>query len=317
VKLGPAGRLIDVGGHRLHLTSAGAGGPVVICDAALAGTSVSWTLTTPGIARCTRVICYDRAGLGWSEAGPMPRTAGRCADELHVLLERAGVPAPYLLVGHSFGGLIMQIFAARFRSDTAGLVLVDPAHPEDWIHPAPKEQVLIDRGVRLCRQGSVAARLGIARLVASLVTAGALTPAWAVVKFVTGGRLTERDEGILTPIWKLPADARRPLVHFWTRRKFFDALGSHIGTISTSAAETLDARANGYGDLPLVTISSTDPGEYRLRQQDALARLSTQGRHIVAPRSSHWIPLDEPQLVVSIVQTMHASLTSRAHTRPA
>jgi pimeloyl-ACP methyl ester carboxylesterase len=317
VKLVPPGRLIDVGGHRMHITSAGAGGPPVICDAALAGTSVSWTLTTPGIARFARVCCYDRAGLGWSDAGPMPRTAGRCADELRELLERAGVPGPYLLVGHSYGGLIVQIFAARFRADTAGLVLVDPAHPEEWIHPAPKEQALIDRGVRLCRQGSVAARAGIARVVGWLVTAGALAPAWTVVKFATGGRLTERDEGILTPIWKLPAEARRPLIHFWTRRKFFDALGSHIESISTSAAETLAARANGFGDLPLVTISSTDPGEYRLRQQEALARLSTRGQHLIAPQSSHWIPLDEPQLVVSIVETMHASLTSRAHTRPA
>jgi pimeloyl-ACP methyl ester carboxylesterase len=306
--LSPAGRLVDVGGFRLHITSAGSGGPTVVCDAALAGSTVSWTLTAPGVARFARICCYDRAGLGWSDPGPMPRTAGRSADELRVLLDRAGEQPPYLLVGHSFGGLVMRIFAARYRADTAALVLVDPAHPEDWVKPAPKEQMLIDRGVRLCRQGAVAARFGLTRFVSLLVAAGALGPAWAIVKLVTGGRLSARDEGILTPMWKLPPGARRPLRYVWTQRKFFESLGSHIGSIGVSARETLDASAGSYGDLPLVTISSTDPGEYRLRQQDALARLSTRGRHIVASRSSHWIPLDEPQLIVSVIEELHARL---------
>ena len=84
----------------------------------------------------------------------MPRTAGRVADELRALLERGGVAPPFVLVGHSFGGLVMRIFAARHRADVAGLVLVDPAHPEDWVTPAPKEQIKIDRGVRLCRYGA-------------------------------------------------------------------------------------------------------------------------------------------------------------------
>lgn len=317
MKLRSPGRLIDLGGFRLHITEAGHGEPIVVCDAALAGSAVSWTLVAPAIASFARICCYDRAGLGWSDAGPMPRTAGRAADELRLLLEHAGERGPFLLVGHSYGGLVMQIFASRYRADTAGLVLVDPAHPEDWIKPAPKEQVLIDRGVWLCRKGSLAARVGIARLVAWLASAGALTPAWAIVELITGGRLSTRDEGILTPIWKLPVEARRPLMHFWTHRKFFDALGSHIGTIDMSAAETLEARRDGYGDLPLVTISSTDPGEYRLRQQDALARLSTRGRHIVAPQSSHWIPLDAPQVIVAVVEDLHTNLLARAHSRPA
>jgi len=278
---------------------------------------VSWTLAAPEIARFTRVCCYDRAGLGWSDPGPMPRTAGRSADELRRLLDRAGEPEPYLLVGHSFGGLVMRIFASRYRAETAGLVLVDPAHPEDWVKPAPKEQVLIDRGVWLCRQGALAARIGVARLVSLFVAVGALRPAWAVVRLVTGGRLSARDEGILTPMWKLPAEARRPLRYFWTRRKFFESLGSHIESIRVSAAETLDAEADGYGDLPLVTISSTDPGEYRLRQQDALARLSTRGRHIVAPNSGHWIPLDQPQVVVSAISELLAALASPPRSRSA
>jgi len=275
-------------------------------EAALGGSSISWSLIQPAVARQTRVCSYDRAGFGWSEAGPMPRTAGRVADELRVLLDRGGVPPPFVLVGHSFGGLVMRIFAARHRSEVAGLVLVDPAHPEDWVRPAPKEQVKIDRGVRLCRSGATAARFGAARLVSGLVTLGLFGVARGLARVVSRGGLSREDEGILAPLWKLPPEARKPLRQFWTQEQFFDALGGQIASISTSAAETLEAAGNGYDDLPLITISSTDPGDYRLRQQDLLARLSRRGQHIVASNSGHWIPLDQPQVVIDAIREVLA-----------
>jgi pimeloyl-ACP methyl ester carboxylesterase len=311
-RLPAPGRLIDVGGFRLHLNCSGQGSPSVILDAALGGSSVSWTLVQPHLARVTRVCSYDRAGFGWSDAGPMPRTAGRMVDELRLLLARGGVPPPFVLVGHSFGGVVMRVFASRYRSEIAGLVLVDPAHPEDWVKPAPKEQVKINRGVRLCRQGATAARLGLARVVSLLVSTGAFSLARAIVKVVSRGGLSREDEGILAPISKLPPEARQPLKQFWTEAKFFDALGSQIESICISAADAMAASAHGYGDLPLVTISSTDPGEYRLRQQEALAHLSTRGRHIVASNSGHWIPLDEPDLVVQVIREVVDQVRSAA-----
>jgi pimeloyl-ACP methyl ester carboxylesterase len=298
------GRLVDVGGFRLHLNGLGSGGPTVVLDAALGGSSVSWALVQPEVARFTRVCSYDRAGFGWSDAGPLPRTAGRIAGELRTLLDRAGETPPFVLVGHSFGGLVARVFASRYPADVAGLVLVDTAHAEDWATPAPKERAKIDRGVRLCRQGSKAARLGIARAVGWLVGWGALAPARALTRLVSRGGLSREDEGILAPIWKLPREARRPLRHFWTQPKFFDALGSQIESICASAAEVVEADAAGYGDVPLVTISQADPGEYRLRQQEALARRSTRGLHIVAGSSGHWIPLEEPDLVVSVIREL-------------
>jgi pimeloyl-ACP methyl ester carboxylesterase len=264
-------------------------------------------LVAPGVAAFARAVSYDRAGLGWSEAGPLPRTAGRAAEELRRLLDAAGVPPPFILVGHSYGGLVMRIFAARYPADTSALLLVDPAHPEDWVRPAPKEQARIDRGVRLCRYGELACRYGLAKVVSWLVGAGAMAPTWALVRIFTQGELSARDEGILAPMLKLPREARQPLRRFWTQRKFFEALGSHIESISESAAETLAASAGGYGDLPLVTVSSTNPGDYRIGQQDALARLSTRGRHLVATNSSHWIPLDQPELIVALLRTLTAS----------
>jgi pimeloyl-ACP methyl ester carboxylesterase len=298
----PPGRLIDIGGHRLHVCATGLAAPAVVFDAALGGSSVSWTYVQRDVATFARAITYDRAGFGWSDPGPLPRTAGRVATELHALLRAAGEQPPFVLVGHSFGGLVMRIFAQRYRDETAGLVLVDPAHPEDWVHPAPKEQALIDRGTALCRQGARIARSGVARVISGLVGMGALAPARALVGLVTRGGFSIRDEHILAPMWKLPPEARRPLRYFWTQPRFYEALGSQIASISTSAAETLEAAGNGYGDLPLVTISSTDPGDHRLRQQEALARLSTRGRHIIAAKSGHWIPLDEPAIVVRMIR---------------
>lgn len=298
------GMLVDVGGHRLHVVRAGEGRPTVVFDAALGGSSLSWSLVQPAIAQHTATCAYDRAGFGWSELGPPPRTAGRIADELGILLDRAGADPPFLLVGHSFGGLVMRIFAARRRTDVAGIVLVDPAHPEDWVNPAPKERVKIDRGVTLCRHGASAARLGMARLVSVLAELGAITFARALVKVVSRGGLSREDEGILAPLWKLPPPARRPLRHFWSQERFYLALGSQIESICVSAAETLEASREGYGELPLVTISSTDPGDYRLRQQEALARLSTRGRHMVASNSGHWVPLDQPEVVIAAILEM-------------
>jgi len=242
----------------------------------------------------------------------MPRTAGRMASELRVLLDRGGVAPPFVLVGHSFSGLVMRIFASRYRPEVIGLVLVDPAHPEDWVRPAPKEQLEIDRGVRLCRHGATAARLGLARMVRALVGLGAFGAARALAKVVSRGGLSREDEGILAPVWKLPVEARKPLRQFWTQEKFYIALGSHIESICVSAAETLEASAGGYGDLPLVTISSTNPGDYRFRQQEALSRLSTRGRHIVASNSGHWIPLDQPGVVISAIRDVLADATAEA-----
>jgi pimeloyl-ACP methyl ester carboxylesterase len=306
----PPGQLVDVGGFKLHVHALGSRGPAVVFDAALGGSSISWTFVQPPVGAFARAVAYDRAGFGWSDGGPMPRTAGRAADELRVLLDRAGERPPFVVVGHSFGGLVMRIFAARYRADVAGIVLVDPARPEDWLTPAPKEQAKIDRGVRLCRHGAIASRLGLARVVSELVGLGAVGPARRLVDAISRGDIGADADWLLAPLWKLPPEARKPLRGFWTRPKFYEALGSQIATISESARETIDASRGGYGDVPLVTISMTDPGDHQLRYQDALARQSTRGRHVIASHSGHWIPLDEPGLIVQEIKTIHDEVRS-------
>ena len=162
--------------------------------------------------------------------------------------------------------------------------------------------------MQLCRHGARAARLGLAKLVLALVGMGALGTARALVALASRGGLRREDEGILAPFWKLPLKTRRLVKRFWTEPKFYEALGSQIESISVSAAETLEASREGYRDLPLVTISSTNPGEHRRRKQDELACLSSRGRHVIAPNSGHWIPLDEPQLVADVIIEMMRTL---------
>ena len=124
------GRLVDVGGHRLHLHCSGQGSPTVVLDTGLGMPSASWVLVQPVVAQWTRVCAYDRAGYGFSDLGPTPRTSQRIVEELHALLDRAGEPAPYVLAGHSFGGFTIRLFASRYPSQVAGLVLIDASHED-------------------------------------------------------------------------------------------------------------------------------------------------------------------------------------------
>ncbi len=124
------GQLVDIGTHRLHIYCLGSGKPTVIMDAGLGGLSLEWLPIQAALAEHVKTCVYDRAGYGWSDPGPSPRTSSRIADELFVLLNEAQIEGPYVLVGHSFGGYNMQLFASRYQYATAGLVLVDSSHAE-------------------------------------------------------------------------------------------------------------------------------------------------------------------------------------------
>jgi pimeloyl-ACP methyl ester carboxylesterase len=128
--LRPRGELFDVGGHMLHIQCEGEGRPVVVLDAGLGGASSDWRKVQPELATTNRTCIYDRAGYGRSDSGPPPRTSGRIAAELRTLLMLAELPPPYLLVGHSFGGFNVRLFAGLFPTDTAGVVLIDSPHEE-------------------------------------------------------------------------------------------------------------------------------------------------------------------------------------------
>ena len=124
------GEVVDVGGYSMHLYCTGEGGgaaPTVVMDSGLGGTVLDWHLVQPEVAQFARVCTYDRAGMGWSEPGAQPRTSQQIVEELHDLLGNAGVQGPYVLVGHSFGGTNVQLYASQYPNEVAGMVLVDSA----------------------------------------------------------------------------------------------------------------------------------------------------------------------------------------------
>lgn len=131
-------RMVEIEpGRRLHLVCQGQGGPTVILEAGLGDTSAAWHLVQPEVARVTRVCAYDRAGLGLSDPGPMPRTSSAIAGDLHALLHRAELSPPYVIVAHSMGALGALLFADRHLPELAGMVLVDPSFADQAETLAP------------------------------------------------------------------------------------------------------------------------------------------------------------------------------------
>ncbi|HKB35098.1 MAG TPA: alpha/beta hydrolase, partial [Gemmataceae bacterium] len=126
----PPGRLVDVGGYKLHAHVTGKGDPAVALIAGAGDFSFDWGLVQPGISRFARTCSYDRAGAAWSDLGPTPRTMRQEAHELHALLIAAGIKPPYVLVDHSVGGLILRVYAEHYPADVAGAVLVDGTHED-------------------------------------------------------------------------------------------------------------------------------------------------------------------------------------------
>jgi pimeloyl-ACP methyl ester carboxylesterase len=304
-KYPPPGQMVDVGGYRLHLYSAGDDGPTVVFDAALGGSCLSWAHVQPEVAKFARTLSYDRAGMGWSDVGPDPRTAQQIVEELRALLHRGGVPGPYVLVGHSFGGFTARLYAARYPREVAGMVLVDVPDASEWLHnPVQKQRAAI--GAQLSRRGVLVARLGIARLVAHMITSGARDAARSSVSFITGGILRGHADRIIAPLVRVPAEFRPILQSFWTHPKFYAALAGQMECMSETAAQL--ENAGGLGDMPLVVLTASDPSPARRAEQDAVAQLSSRGRHLIATRSGHWIQLDQPELVIEAVRLVVSQL---------
>jgi pimeloyl-ACP methyl ester carboxylesterase len=172
------GQLIDVGGHWLHLRCTGAGTPTVVLEPGAGEMSSNLGWITPAVARETRVCVYDRAGRGWSEPAATAQDGAQIATDLHTLLERGHVPGPYVLAGHSFGGLYVLTFAARYPDEVAGMVLVDSTAPASAANPGALSPGHggSDNGMsRVSVLYSTAARLGLARLYAEFAW-GSLPP---------------------------------------------------------------------------------------------------------------------------------------------
>ena len=279
------GRLVDIGGRRLHVIERGGGGPTVIMESGGGASSVLWWPLQNRLAAQTTVLTYDRAGLGWSDPAPLPRTIEDRADDLARMLERAGATPPYVLVGLSYGGPVIRVFAARHADRVAGMVFVDIAHEE--VFRRPGAQTYLRRFVRLLRTAGILARIGLLRLL--------------------------RIRGIPTAATALPfSEEQQKILHArYPRAQAFAAGADEFQSMYRIADAMAGLGApHSLGELPVAVVSHGQPfpGPFAVLEQghtegqQALAALSSQGILVVAGNSSHAVPLEQPQVVIEAIE---------------
>ena len=310
--LPPPGRLIDVGGWRLHLNCTGqvrSSQPTIILEAGVGDFSVEWSLVQPGVAKFARVCSYDRAGDGWSELGPHPRTFRQIVFELHTLLAKGDVKSPLVLVGHSYGGWLVRLYTSTYPADVAGMVLVEAGADDPWrmvgngktVHsselvkgvPIPSVQAanplrLADIPPQALRQMQAAAQQA---------TAHANEP----------------------PREKLPPDAQRMRQWALARVEHVAAAVNplEIEELAALRAERLRSQ-HALDDRPLIVLTrgvaeENGPNARALEQEHrqdhaAIATMSRRGKLVVAAHSGHHIQIDEPELVIQAIRDVLAAL---------
>jgi pimeloyl-ACP methyl ester carboxylesterase len=271
------GELVDVGLYQLHIDCTGSGFPAVILESGLGDTYISWRKVQPQIAQFARVCSYDRAGLGFSDYTRHPSTSKYFVPELHTLLHNAGIPPPYVLVGHSMGGFDVRLYASLYRDEVAGMVLVDSSHPEQRKRLPPALNDMDATWLREQEFMEFTMPFGIPRLLG-----------------FCGG------EG----------EVRAAECNFHTVRESV----AELKAVSESAAEA--ATAGKLGDMPLAVLSE-DPDQPQpdlpedllkpasdawQQMQEELAQLSTRSTRVIAKNSGHFIQFDRPDVVIEAVR---------------
>jgi len=280
------GKMVDVGGYKLHMIDEGTGGPVIVIDAGLGQNSFYWALVYPEIAKFTRVVVVDRAGHNWSDASPLVRTSENIVKELHAILKNGNVPEPYILVGHSFGGLNVRLYASTYSDEVAGVVLVDASHENQNIHFANMSRF----GDTWSDWKTYCERyLGVERFI--------------------------RQRAAQQPDWKksiemIPEEIQNTYLASRLTSKFMEAKIGEANNFGLSC-DQLQLDGGLIGDKPLVVITAgkkkslTDEKKKAWHDlQTDLVLKSSQGTQVFAERSGHNINIEQPEIIVDVVRKM-------------
>jgi pimeloyl-ACP methyl ester carboxylesterase len=304
VKYPPTGKLVDAGGHLLHINVQGKGGPAVIMENGSGDFSFIWSLVQPAVSKFTTTISYDRAGYAWSEPGPMPRTGRQLALELHTALHNAGVKGPYILVGQSFGGFVVRSFALFYPGEVAGMVLVDALNENERI-------MINDKPTRIREFAK-----------------GLKAPAPRVMTRKSKNKTAAKKDTVALnttiepPLDRLPANVQK--MQIWAQSQL-DYIPAASGEMTWSPEDVANLYANrgkpGYtlGNKPLIVLSkgkggygnrpdSTELETDRLKLQAQLAHLSTNSKHIVDKNSGHNIHIEDPALVIKSIKEVYEAV---------
>jgi len=300
----PIGKLVDLGGHRLHVNCSGKGEPVVVVENGLGDFSFDWILVQEKVSRFTRICTYDRAGYAWSDPGPKPRTFAQLNLELHDALEKLGEKGPFVLVGHSYGGPVMINFANVYAKDTAGMVLVDSAH----------------EGIRVGVGGKQTMKLGVNAQTRDIPSAHE-EMAEADRAGPHGG---DPAPAKLDRVYKrLPVRDQKLQLWAQTQPALEDAESSQREWSEVYFAWWLARQGEGsLGKFPLVVLSRADGGytedldvpaaqmeKERKEGQEKLFQLSTNSRQFII-RSGHNMELEAPDDVSSAIRRVVDAIRS-------
>jgi pimeloyl-ACP methyl ester carboxylesterase len=291
---------VEVRGRRIHLVESGAGTPVVVLESGIAASCLNWTNIHSEIAHFTRVCSYDRASLGWSDPAETPRVASNLVDELHELLNAANISGPYVLVGHSYGGVLVRAYAAKYPGEVAGLVLVDPLPASEWMQPSEEQVRILRWGIRLARRGAFLARLGIVRISLTILSAGGRTVPKLVAR-LSSGQAESTLSRLVGEVQKMPRQTWPMIKAHWCQPKGFLGMSEYFKCLPQSAAQAA-ALPDPSPHIPLVVLSASNSTPAQLAERTAMASHSSHGAHIVAEKSGHWIHLDEPALVLDAIR---------------
>jgi pimeloyl-ACP methyl ester carboxylesterase len=269
----PPGQLVDVGGYHLHINCTGTGSPTVVIEAGLGDWSTGWDVVQQEVTRRTRVCTYDRAGWGWSEVGPLPRDAAQFAKELHTLLQNANIPGPYVMVGHSLGGLGVRVFVHEYASEVVGVVLIDSMNPRQFSQSPNDIQSQSNSLSPPFSLPAMLARFGIVRLLA-------------------------RPLGIMPSV---PFDEKA----YFSRLVRPQSAQTLTNESQGMPASSLEASAvKTFGDLPVMVLTAKlnkIPGWQEW--QTELLQLSSNSQQLFA-ESDHNIHFEEPEAVVAVILQM-------------
>ena len=282
------GQLVDVGGYKMHINCTGQGSPTIILAAGTADFSTTWAYVQPEVAKLTRVCAYDRAGLGWSEPSPLPLTVKTTVDELHTLLINARVQGPYVLVGHSLGGMHMRAYAHNYPDEVVGLIQLDSLH---------EDQAILDPVYTKVNQVDVEPF----RMLALLNSTGIMALAPQSI-----------------PNQGLPDDAYAQYQASLATTNFFKTTIAEVKAQAGHCAEVRALKMAGFGSMPLIVITrgranmtdSLSDTENQLSEdvwqalQPRLAGLSSDSKQVIAEQSGHMIQFDQPDLVVEAIREM-------------
>lgn len=297
-----AQKLVDVGnGRRLNLYCVGHGSPAVVFDAGLGNWSQIWGLVQSAIANRTQACAYDRAGLGFSDPSNRDGSSASIVDDLHRLLGAASIEPPYVLVGHSYGGMSMRLFADLYFGDVAGMVLVDPstrdlAPSRDSLPLLTAIRTALDEGTE-----------GLAQVCIDTAQAGFVKSS-TLYKQCVSEDLNPRYSSEINAVYR----------RLQLSPSFLIARQKELAAIDTSSADQLRAAKRNFGSLPLIVLTQSEdlgPGRRWANAHDEIASLSSVGVNRIVPDSGHMIMLDQPQAVINAIDDVLDQI-SRGPTQP-